>query len=391
MQLQLPEPDAAARDHSARLTTRIAERIRAAGGWINFAEFMQLALYEPGLGYYSAGAVKFGEAGDFVTAPEISPLFSRCLAQQLAPLLSDRPDADILEPGAGNGTLAVAVLRELASRDALPRRYRILETSAALRAVQAERVAGLPPELAARVEWLDTWPAALHGIVIANEVVDALPVRRFQIGADGIEEWGIELAGSALRESRRPGDAAFTARVTARLGSLADYPPGYCSELAEQAPAWLASLSEVLEDGLIVLFDYGFSRPEYYLPERASGTLRCYYRHRAHENPLFWPGLQDLTAWVDFSALAHSAVASGLEVAGYTTQAQFLLAGGIDTLVTAATAAAAGPAEQAALAGGLRTLLLPGEMGDAVKVLVLRRGAWPLPAGLTGRDMRSSL
>ncbi|MEE4184552.1 MAG: SAM-dependent methyltransferase [Gammaproteobacteria bacterium] len=389
MHIELPQPDAAARRHSARLTARIAERIRGADGWINFAEFMQLALYEPGLGYYSAGAVKFGEAGDFVTAPEISPLFSRCLAQQLAPLLGDQGAADILEPGAGNGTLAVDVLRELAHVNALPRRSRILEPSAALRAVQAERVAGLPAELAARVEWLDTWPTALRGIVIANEVVDALPVRRFQIGTDGIAEWGVELAGTRLRESVRPADAAFAARVRARLGAPADYPPGYSSELAEQAPAWLASLSEVLEEGLIVLFDYGFSRPEYYLPERTSGTLRCYYRHRAHEDPLFWPGLQDLTAWVDFSALAERAAASGLEVAGYTTQAQFLLAGGIAELVP--PLAAAGAAEQAALAGGLRTLLLPGEMGDAVKVLALRRGDCALPAGLGGRDMRSSL
>lgn len=391
MQIELPEPDVAARRHSARLTARIAERIRAAGGWINFADYMQLALYEPGLGYYSAGAVKFGEAGDFVTAPEISPLFSRCLAQQLAPLLRDWPAADILEPGAGNGTLAADMLCELAGLKALPRRYRILETSAALRAAQAERVSSLPAELAERVEWLDTWPAALRGVVIANEVVDALPVRRFQIGMDGIGEWGVELAGGALRECLRPGDAAFTASVLSRLGAPADYGPGYCSELPEQAPAWLASLAEVLEDGLIVLFDYGFSRPEYYLPERASGTLRCYYRHRAHEDPLFWPGLQDLTAWVDFSALAERAVASGLQVAGYTTQAQFLLAGGIDRLVTAASAAAADAAAQARLAGGLRTLLLPGEMGDAVKVLVMRRGACALPAGLAGRDMRSGL
>ena len=390
MQSELPEPELAARQHSARLTERIAARIRAQGGWINFADYMQQVLYEPGLGYYSAGAAKFGEAGDFVTAPEISPLFSRCIAQQIAPQLRARPDSDILEPGAGTGTLAADVLSELASLNALPRRYRILETSAALRARQADRVAGLPAELADRVEWLDDWPEPpLRGVVLANEVIDALPVRRFQLRDNRIHEWGVALDGLSLQETTRPADAAFAARVTERVGASANYADGYTSELAEQAPAWLASLSDALEEGVVLLFDYGFSRREYYLPERSSGTLRCYYRHRVHEDPLFWPGLQDVTAWVDFSALAESAAASGLDVAGYTTQAQFLLAGGVDRLVALTTAAS--PAEQVAIAGGLRTLLLPGEMGDAIKVLVLRRGAVELPAGLDGRDMRSGL
>jgi len=387
MPIDLPEPTPAAKEHSAKLQALLASRIAEQGGWISFAEYMQLALYAPGLGYYSAGARKFGEAGDFVTAPEISPLFSRCIAQQLVPLLQAWPEADVVEPGAGTGAMAAAVLDELARADALPRRYLILEPSASLRERQAAQIQAHAPDCAAQVEWLDGWPATpLRGVVLANEVLDALPVRRFVVAAEGIEECGVTCSAGELREARRPADAAFATAVVERLIDTARYPLGYCSELAEQAPAWLTSLSDVLEHGLVLLFDYGFSRTEYYLPERTSGTLRCYYRHRAHEDSLFWPGLQDITAWVDFSALAAAADAAALEVAGYTTQAQFLLAGGIERLVEPAAAA-----EQVATATALRTLLLPGEMGDAVKVLALRRGAVDLPAGLAGRDMRFSL
>lgn len=372
------------------LSAHIRERIAAAGGWISFADYMQMALYAPGLGYYSAGATKFGAAGDFVTAPELSPLFSQCIARQCAPVLQALPGSVVLEPGAGSGVMAAAMLAEFAELGVLPEEYLILETSADLRARQAAEIAQLPEVVAARVRWLDTLPAEpVRGVIVANEVADALPVRRFHYSAGVASELGVVATDAGFAAAPGAFDAAFAARLAELFAGQAPPAGDYESEFCEALPAWVEALTNTLDDGIVLLLDYGFSRREYYLPERSSGTLRCYYRHRAHDDPFLWPGLQDITAWVDFTAVAEAADAAGWEIAGYTTQAQFLLAGGIDALVEARSGQSA--REQAAMAGVLRTLLLPGEMGDAIKVIALRRGAVPVPAGLAGRDMRAEL
>lgn len=389
-QWELPEPDSAARAHSARLQALIRERIRAAAGWISFADFMQLALYAPGLGYYSAGATKFGPAGDFVTAPEISPLFSRCVAGQCAEVLSALGGGDILEPGAGSGVMAATMLAELARLECLPERYLILEPSADLQARQAATLEQLEPAVRARVSWLRAAPEQpLRGVIVANEVADALPVRRFVI-ADGIvHELGVTLAAGEFQLSTCAADTAFSQQALAAVGDPDVLTTPYVSEISMQLPAWVAALSEWLDEGVALIIDYGFSRREYYAPERCAGTLRCYYRHRAHDDPLRWPGLQDITSWVDFSWLAEAAHAAGFHVSGYTTQAQFLLAGGLEQLLQ--TPAATDAREQAVVAAGLRTLLLPGEMGESVKVMALSRGGAAAPQALQGRDMRVTL
>lgn len=397
MHANLPEPESAALEHSARLAELLHARIAAAGGWISFADYMRSALYEPGLGYYSAGAAKFGAAGDFVTAPEISPLFSQCLARQCAELLESCSGSTILELGGGTGRMAADMLDELARLDAVPEHYLILEPGAELRDRQARTIQSLPTALRSRVSWLDALPEkAFAGIIVGNEVVDALPVQRFLIDGDEISEVGVASAG-----------AEFTDRLQPAGGNLTDFVEqldlqgarAYSSEYNPDLKAWVASLAEVLEAGAVLFLDYGYVRREYYMPERSAGTLRCYYRHRAHDNPYLWPGLQDITAWVDFTGLAHAAESAGLNVAGYTTQAQFLLAGGLEELVAGAADSAdtgdyVNPVDyraQAEMAAGLRTLMLPGEMGDAVKAILMTRGKVRPPSGFAGRDLRTTL
>jgi SAM-dependent MidA family methyltransferase len=352
---------------------------------------MDLALYAPGLGYYSAGAAKFGEAGDFVTAPEISPLFSRCLAGQCAQVLADIDGGVVLELGAGTGVMAADLLLELDRLGSLPATYYILEPSADLRERQRSLLGERAGALVERVEWLQEGPAeSLRGMILANEVVDALPVNRFYIEGDQVGEVGVVAEkGQFLLQPRPAGGSLRTALEPVR--SLADFDAGegYMSEVSLRVPAWLNTLSGWLEHGIVLLFDYGHSRAEYYLPERNAGTLRCYYRHRVHDDPLLWPGLQDISAWVDFSLLAHSAEEAGLDVLGYTTQAQFLLAAGLNELI--AGQEAVDEQAQVALSRGLRQLLMPGEMGESVKVLALGRGEVAIPEGMKGRDMRASL
>lgn len=385
---QLPLPDAAAAAHSHRLAGRIRDEIAAApAGRIPFARYMELALYAPGLGYYSAGSQKFGERGDFVTAPELSPLFARCLAHQCAQVLAETGGA-LLEFGAGSGALASGLLTALADLGALPSAYFILEVSADLRVRQAEAVAALDPALAARVQWLDRLPAGFRGVVVANEVIDAMPVHRFRM-VDGVarEVW-VTAAGDGFRETLA--DPA-EARVAARLAALAarGLPDGFAAECNLAADDWVAALGGMLEVGAAFIIDYGFPAAEYYHPQRAEGTLMCHYRHRAHGDPYFLPGLQDITAHVDFTALAEAALAAGLAVAGYTSQANFLLATGI----TEALAAAAGddPRRQLALAATTKKLLMPHEMGELFKVMALTRGVDGPLQGFALRDERGRL
>lgn len=390
MQLDFPAPSADALVHSELLRARIIEAIAGGDGWLSFADYMNLVLYTPGLGYYSAGAQKFGDAGDFVTAPGISPLFSQCIAGQCAQLLDALGGGSIIEPGAGTGIMAADILLELERLDALPEQYLILEPSADLQARQADILARRIPHLQARVQWLDRTPEQpWRGVLLANEVLDALPVSRFTIHAGEPHELGVSHANEDFVYVTRPASPELANAVSEiRASTGTDLPEGYTSELCLQLPAWLRAAAQWLDTGTALLFDYGFSRREYYLPERSSGTLRCYYRHRAHENPFLWPGLQDITAWVDFSWLAESALAAGFALTGYTTQANFLLASGIDQR---ATAAAVDARAQVAVAAALRQLLLPGEMGEAVKVIALGRGGADAPAAMFHRDLRSRL
>jgi SAM-dependent MidA family methyltransferase len=400
---ELPQPDPDALEHSARLIAHIKAQILAAGGWISFADYMDLALYAPGLGYYSAGALKLGTDGDFVTAPEISPLFSRCLASQCAEVLAGLEQGVVLELGAGSGVMAVDMLLELERLQSLPAEYLILEPSADGRARQVALLSERAAHLVSRVRWLEGMPEQpIQGVIVANEVVDALPVERFVIESGRVEELGVAIQADQLAVQMGPASAALVTALESLqsesdlLTHLPAHLPaqsGYTSELCLRLPAWVASLSDWLQEGVVVLFDYGFSQREYYLPERSSGTLRCYYRHRAHEDPFIWPGLQDITAWVDFSRLAAAAQTAGMEVAGYTTQAQFLLAAGLDEQVARETenTVQGDPQKQVELAHALRQLVLPGEMGESVKVMALRKGDVTVPTAMYGRDMRSSL
>jgi SAM-dependent MidA family methyltransferase len=374
--LPLPAPEPEARAHSERLLAAIRHEIVASGGAIAFSRFMELALYAPGLGYYSAGATKFGAAGDFVTAPELGPLFGRCLAQALAPVLSEfGGDAVMLELGGGSGAFAAALLPRLAELEALPARYRLLEPSADLRERQRALLQRtLPAALFARVDWLDALPdEPWRGVLFANEVLDALPATRFTLAAGEVmeEHVGLDPHGGLVRIDR-PADAMLTAAVRhleRQLGRR--FADGYRSELLVQLPYWLQAVGAALETGLMLFVDYGYPRSEYYLPERRDGTLVCHYRHRAHDNPYFLPGLQDITAFVDFTAVAEAGIAAGFELAGYSSQAMFLLGNGLDRLLQDGDGDALAMHRRAEQA---RRLVLPGEMGDRFKAIGLQRG-----------------
>lgn len=378
---------AAQAQHSAQLVQKIREEIRAQGGWLSFERFMEQVLYAPGLGYYSAGSVKLGPAGDFTTAPEVSDLFSRCVARQCQDILATT-GGDIFELGAGTGRMAATILDTLETLKSLPGRYLILEVSPDLRERQARRIAQLPEALRRRVQWLDRLPdTPLQGVLLANEVLDALPTRRIHLKEGVLHEGGVALDAEALIEQDRPADPALCALWESVLNGLPALPATYQTELCTRAAPWIASLADHLAQGALLLFDYGLPRAQLYHPQRIRGTLQCHFRHQAHDQPLAYPGLQDLTAWVDFTGVAEAALASGLEVAGFSTQAAFLLATGIEQDV----AAADDLTTQVRLAGEARRLLLPGEMGEAFKVMALTRG---LPQSLTGftlQDLRASL
>ncbi len=385
----LPPLDALQAGHAARVRAAVEAALAARGGWLPFDEYLQIVLYAPGLGYYSAGAQKFGAGGDFVTAPELSPLFGRCIARSIGPLIA-ATGGDVLEFGAGSGRLAATLLRALAQQGTLPRRYRILEVSAELRLRQRTALAALPLELAGRLEWLEALPAApLDGVILANEVADALPFVCFAIRESGPVARGVALdERGALAWAERPADAplrAELARIESELGT--PLPVGFVSELCPVAGGWVAALGATLGRGAALLMDYGLGRREYYHATRAHGTLRCHYRHRAHADPFLYPGLQDITAWVDFTRLAEAAVEAGMDVAGYCTQAAFLLASGIEADVEDQSDARAHARE----ASEARQLLLPGEMGETFKVLGLARGCdVPVP-GFGLQDLRRLL
>ncbi len=384
-QAALPRPDAESFRHSAKTAACIRQAIRAAGGSIGFAEYMQLALYAPGLGYYTSGNTKFGAAGDFVTAPEISPLFGRVLARQCAGVLAQVESPVVLELGAGSGALAVQVLTALERQQAVPERYLILEVSPDLRERQERCLRDAVPALAGKVEWLAQLPERFDGVVIANEVADALPVERFRIDAGEVLQCRVAADGDAFVWTRERAPAFLEEAVRAIEASLGTrLADGYESEVSAGLPAWIADVAACLANGLVFLFDYGVSRREYYAPDRSGGWLRCHFRHRAHDDPLVYPGIQDITAWVDFTGVAEAAVAAGMDIAGFVPQAQFLLHGGLQEEFAAA--APASTVEQAELSAQVGRLTLPGEMGERFKCIGLSRGNIERPVALAAAD-----
>jgi len=382
MSLPTPAPDALA--HSQRVEAHLQKLIQHAGGWISFAQYMEAALYAPGLGYYAAGSTKLGAAGDFVTAPEMTPLFGRTLAHAMAPVLK-QTDGEVLELGAGSGKLAVDVLGELERLGALPTRYCILEVSADLRARQQERLAHELPQLVDRVQWLDALPDHFSGVMLGNEVLDALPVELVHWTDSQPMQRGVSLNGEAFVWQDRP-IADPTLRARAEGLNLA---PGYLSEINLAADGLIASLAQCLDHGLILMIDYGFGESEYYHPQRHMGTLRAHYRHHALDDPFYFPGLCDLTAHVDFSAVARAAEVSGLSLAGYASQANFLINAGLTELLMQIS-----PTDAAVYlpqANAVQRLVSPAEMGDLFKVIGLIQGNLAPLAGFARGDRSHSL
>jgi SAM-dependent MidA family methyltransferase len=367
----LPAPDADAIAHSERLIARIAERIAAAGGVLPFDEYMQACLYEPGLGYYSAGAAKLGKEGDFVTAPEISPLFGRTLARFAGSLFDQGLPAEILEFGGGSGRLCRDLMQSLGDR---LQRYRMLEPSPDLRQRQQQLLRDrLSAEQYARIEWLDALPPVIDGLVLGNEVLDAMPVKVLLRQRNGWRELGVafeqgRFVWCALPEARQSREALeILSAIGQRLGPL---PDGYATELNLNYRPWCRSLADSCGQSVVLMIDYGYPQALYYHPSRTSGTLQCFYRHRVHGDPFVWPGLQDITAFVDFDAFAAAACEAGLAVAGIASQGDFLIANGLLELP---------PADEDALARlktaqQIKTLTLPGEMGEKFKCIALQKG-----------------
>jgi SAM-dependent MidA family methyltransferase len=392
--LILPEPPGELKRLSKALSARIREEIDREG-MIPFARFMDRALYEPGLGYYSAGLHKFGESGDFVTSPELGPLFAACLARQVRESGTALGSYEVLEIGAGGGRLAAGLLSSLAQETG-PVRYRILERSADLKEVQRDCLARETPGSLNLVEWIDEPPEDdWEGVLIANEVLDALAVERFRledgdirqlcvgVGEDGFC-WDSRQAPSELADAVAGLEAVLGDGYLQRLGRR-----GYQSEINPLLSPWLQAVTRSMRRGLALFVDYGYPRSEYYLPERRDGTLMCHYRHRAHEDVFFWPGLQDLTAWVDFTALAEAADACGLDVEGYCSQAMFLLGCGLEQVL--AEGAAISDETAAERAAEARQLTLPGMMGERFQVMGLGRGLDRPLSGFGLQDLRHRL
>lgn len=374
-QAELPQPSPEATEASRTLHEHIAAAISASGGWISFARYMELALYTPGLGYYSGGAHKFGAAGDFITSPELTPLFAQTLAAQAVQIMAASAP-HIIEVGGGSGALATDLLLALEQRNALPDSYAILELSGELRARQAETLQQRAPHLLARVSWLDTLPEKFSGFVVGNEVLDAMPVHLVCWQENGTTERGVSLD--------QAGNFAWADRpLSAELAAYAETLPvpvagsaSYLSEVNLAARAWITAWARILQQGALLLIDYGFPRHEYYHPQRNQGTLMCHYRHHAHGDPFWLPGLNDITAHVDFTAIAEAGFEGGLDVAGYLSQAAFLInCGLIEVLAQSSPAAMAnGDAEYFRQSRAVEKLINPAEMGELFKVIGLSKG-----------------
>lgn len=378
--------------HSQALVDIIRDEILRAGkaASIGFDRFMELALYQPGFGYYSAGEEKFGAAGDFVTAPQVSAVFAQCIARQCVPILTELPGGSVLEFGAGTGILAAELLETLEQLGCLPERYYILELSAELRQRQAKTIQTRVAHLLPMITWLDSMPEpGFRGVVLANEVLDAMPVRCFSLARQAVLERRVGVdADSLLGWREQPADAELTATVSELQDQLPEVLlPGYRSELNWRLGAWMRTLADCLNQAVILLIDYGYPRREYYQPERSQGTLLCHYRHRAHSDLFFYPGLQDISANVDFTAVAEAGEAAGLDLLGYTTQAHFLLANGVD----ASFAVLEDETQRLRTAQQIKQLTLPAEMGERFQVMALGKAFHEPLRGFALRDLRFRL
>ena len=367
MTTSLPQPSAEALAHSAQLCELIRRDISAQGNWIPFSHFMEMALYAPGLGYYTAGARKFGQEGDFITAPELSSFFGRTLARQLIEIMQ-ASSPHILELGAGSGKLALDVLRELEALGSLPESYSILEISADLRERQQILIREKLPHLAARVFWLDALPEKIAGVVIGNEVLDALPVHLLHWAEGQILERGVSCVNDRfVWQDRLPVNTSLL-----DIAKNFSVPDNYLSEVSLAVRGLITSLCERMDIGALLLIDYSFGTREYYHPQRSQGTLMCHYRHQAHDDPFFLPGLQDITAHVDFTAIAETAIDHGAHFLGYTSQAHFLINSGVLNFLKEVS-----PDDihtYAPLSAQLQKLTSPAEMGELFKVIALGKG-----------------
>ena len=382
------QPEASAGRHSAAVTRYIRDRIKDAGGVLPFDEYMEAVLYAPGLGYYAAGSRKFGPGGDFVTAPELGPLFGQCLAREVGPVLASFEQACVLEFGAGSGALAVSLIEALSTLDQLPERYCILEISPDLRERQRKRLEPIANQHGLHIEWLERMPETpLEGVILANEVVDAFPVTRFRVVNGKPVRAGVCIDGDGFAWDWTDdlGDDQSTMNIV-RQYQLKE---GYISEVCPRTRAWMGALASALQRGVVLVIDYGFPAAEYYLPERSEGTLRCHYQHQAHNDPLIYPGIQDVTSHVDFSALADAGRESGLEVLGYTSQEAYLLALGL--LELAAPQPNDDERQILKTAAEVKELILPSQMGEAFKVMAFGKQADKPLQGFKLRDRSGSL
>ncbi|MBS1144710.1 MAG: class SAM-dependent methyltransferase [Proteobacteria bacterium] len=383
----LPTPAPEALAHSQRLQQFLVDEIRDAGGWLSFARFMEQILYAPGLGYYAAGARKFGAAGDFITAPEMTGLFGKALAAQVLQVMAASVPV-ILEVGAGSGRLASDLLSALESAGRLPDRYFILDLSADLRQRQRETIAASVPHLLSRVEWLDRLPERFSGVVVANELLDAMPANIVAWRDEGTFERGVGINESGSFEWReRPASGALLLAAK-EIGEQCSLPPGFESEISLAARAWAGEWGHRLEQGALLLIDYGFPRREFYHQQRGRGTLMCHYRHHAHPDPFYLPGLQDVTVHVDFTAIIAAAHGNGLELLGYTSQGQFLLNCGIlDRLAEIPQ----GTPDYIRASAAVGKLLMPHEMGELFKVIAIGRGLEDPLVGFSSGDQSRRL
>jgi SAM-dependent MidA family methyltransferase len=383
------DADAAAA-HAARVREGLKAQIAAGGGYLSFEKFMDFALYAPGLGYYSGGARKLGRDGDFTTAPEVSALFGACVAVQCAEVLGGIEAPVLMEIGAGTGRLALDILTRLESLGQLPERYWILDTSADLRDRQRSLFERHAPHLLRRVQWLDVPPESdFDGVIVANEVLDALPVARFRWGSAAVEELGVVAEGDNFAWGTHAAAPAMAAACEELRCAAGGWDEGYISEYCPRLAAWTSAVTQRLRRGAVLWFDYGLPRSQYYFAQRHEGTLLCHHRHRALDDPFAYPGLSDITAWVDFTSLAEATHYAGFELAGFTTQAHFLAASGIDHEMQRLGAGDAG--RFARLASEARQLMLPGEMGERFKVMAWLRGMDMELRGMSLVDLRHSL
>ena len=387
----LPSPDSKAHSRSEKLSVYIKKMIDRHGGSIGFDEYMDLALYQKDLGYYSSGNQKFGPRGDFVTAPEISPLFSKCLASQCAQILGDFEDPCILEIGAGTGVMAKDLLLVLEKSNLLPEKYFIFEISPDLKLKQQKLLKQSIPRYIDRIIWIDSLPERkFNGLVLANEVLDALPVKRFKKESDLFKEVKVSFTGNEFYWVDAPANHELTnalEKIEDKL--LKPFPENYCSEININLKIWLDSVQSVMRKGVILFIDYGYSMSDYYHPERSDGNLLCHYKHHIHDDPFFYPGLQDITTSVDFTSVAKNAEEVGLNISGYTNQLYFLISCGLDDLVP--DMSLLNTKSQTQISKELRTLLMPDEMGERFKFMALTKKYNKELLGFSKIDQRNQL